>query len=367
MDFIEIFYSVLGTPDSLDKLIEYIDYCISNKTEEINEIYCENHHILPRSMFPNYINETFNIVRLPYASHIEAHKLLAMAYTIKPFTRPLNNMVPSDDITRNLLSTAQKRWWKELSDEAKKLFGDNISKKKIDRWNSMTDEEQDLIRDHCKQMSLTRHAKEGSAEILSNQMKLQWQDEDYRNYMIQKVIDRYNDPEYYEFFCERMQYRWDNMPEEEREKFRDNMTIVNRDMNKREDAGKKIKAKWQDEEYLKNLEIGKSNSEREQNRRKNMGNIQLKIWADPIKKAERLEKRKKTRKVWWNNGVDEIKSVDAPRENWVRGRKKPSKPPKEKSSPKKVKCPHCDVIGNISPMHRWHFDNCKKRIKDETN
>lgn len=24
-----------------------------------------------------------------------------------------------------------------------------------------------------------------------------------------------------------------------------------------------------------------------------------------------------------------------------------------------IKCPHCNKIGGISPMKRWHFDNCK--------
>ena len=28
---------------------------------------------------------------------------------------------------------------------------------------------------------------------------------------------------------------------------------------------------------------------------------------------------------------------------------------------KSVKCPHCSKVGKVSPMHRWHFDNCKER------
>ena len=27
----------------------------------------------------------------------------------------------------------------------------------------------------------------------------------------------------------------------------------------------------------------------------------------------------------------------------------------------KVKCPHCEVIGGIGTMPRWHFDNCKQK------
>lgn len=31
---------------------------------------------------------------------------------------------------------------------------------------------------------------------------------------------------------------------------------------------------------------------------------------------------------------------------------------------RKRTCPHCGLIGSISNMTRWHFDNCKKRRKD---
>ena len=48
--------------------------------------------------------------------------------------------------------------------------------------------------------------------------------------------------------------------------------------------------------------------------------------------------------------------------------KKPSEETRAKMSsaqkgiPKaKITCPHCSKLGGISPMKRWHFDNCKKR------
>lgn len=34
----------------------------------------------------------------------------------------------------------------------------------------------------------------------------------------------------------------------------------------------------------------------------------------------------------------------------ARGRKKPA-----------ITCPHCNKIGGVSPMTRWHFDNCKEK------
>ena len=26
-----------------------------------------------------------------------------------------------------------------------------------------------------------------------------------------------------------------------------------------------------------------------------------------------------------------------------------------------IECPHCSILGSVSNMKRWHFDNCKKR------
>jgi hypothetical protein len=33
----------------------------------------------------------------------------------------------------------------------------------------------------------------------------------------------------------------------------------------------------------------------------------------------------------------------------------------------KVACPHCGIIGSRMPMGRWHFDNCKKNVKNVSN
>lgn len=29
----------------------------------------------------------------------------------------------------------------------------------------------------------------------------------------------------------------------------------------------------------------------------------------------------------------------------------------------RIKCPHCPVVGQVAPMHRFHFDNCPKKPK----
>lgn len=30
---------------------------------------------------------------------------------------------------------------------------------------------------------------------------------------------------------------------------------------------------------------------------------------------------------------------------------------------KKIQCPHCKLIGGSNAMKRWHFNNCKLRLK----
>lgn len=42
--------------------------------------YAENHHICPRSLFPEHARNKKNIVRLKYEDHVEAHRLLCLIY-----------------------------------------------------------------------------------------------------------------------------------------------------------------------------------------------------------------------------------------------------------------------------------------------
>ena len=39
--------------------------------------YCEHHHILPKSVFPEYSKEKENLVKIPVLDHFRAHEILA--------------------------------------------------------------------------------------------------------------------------------------------------------------------------------------------------------------------------------------------------------------------------------------------------
>ena len=60
-----------------------------------------------------------------------------------------------------------------------------------------------------------------------------------------------------------------------------------------------------------------------------------------------MSEKQKGRKITWNlNAV--TPEANKKRSESLKGKKKPTST-----------CPHCGKIGAISPMNRWHFDNCK--------
>jgi hypothetical protein len=53
--------------------LEYFELCSKNTDEPK---YFEKHHILPRSLFPEFIKAKWNIVKLTYKDHYRAHEIL---------------------------------------------------------------------------------------------------------------------------------------------------------------------------------------------------------------------------------------------------------------------------------------------------
>lgn len=62
----------------LDRYKKFINYYL-NIQDKITEKY-EIHHILPKSIFPQYEKEKNNLVKLPYRAHYIAHYLLSKFY-----------------------------------------------------------------------------------------------------------------------------------------------------------------------------------------------------------------------------------------------------------------------------------------------
>lgn len=57
----------------LDALDEYLELVSSS---DLTDGYTEKHHILPKSLFPEYANEKWNLVTLVYEKHVKSHELL---------------------------------------------------------------------------------------------------------------------------------------------------------------------------------------------------------------------------------------------------------------------------------------------------
>lgn len=82
--------NVLRCKDVIDEnaLYEYINLIEEYKDKIYDDtVYCENHHICPKSIFPEYRLSEWNIIRLPFDIHIETHRLLCLIYQTSEMKR----------------------------------------------------------------------------------------------------------------------------------------------------------------------------------------------------------------------------------------------------------------------------------------
>lgn len=66
--------------DNIDIITQYIEFINANKLPqdtERSEVYYEVHHILPKSLFPEYEYEPTNLVKLKLYDHFVAHYIIA--------------------------------------------------------------------------------------------------------------------------------------------------------------------------------------------------------------------------------------------------------------------------------------------------
>lgn len=73
----------LETLEILDSESFELYLSLVSNGEYIGSEYSEVHHILPRSLFPEYATTKQNLIRLKYDDHIEAHRLLYSAFNLR--------------------------------------------------------------------------------------------------------------------------------------------------------------------------------------------------------------------------------------------------------------------------------------------
>lgn len=233
-------HEIIDNEIYLDK---YINFLI-NYNLDINIDYTENHHILPKCVFPEFKNESWNIVKLSYEDHKLVHLWLFKTINIRQYQKPLNWMM---NYYKNKLeiSKASKRGWINLknnkekyakfcekrSDYMKTLSSVEQSRRAKIFWNTMTDNE---YLKFCHDMK--NYWTDEKKIEKSNKMKIFYLNP---NNIKKKSIESKN--------------RWDSLSNEECLKFKEKMNIVNKDKTKRKSAGNKIKGLWKDKKYLQKM------------------------------------------------------------------------------------------------------------------
>lgn len=277
-DYINVFIEILGKPTSINSLENYVRFVINNSAiKEETEEYCEDHHIIPNS-----VKENHDIYTLTYINHVKAHVLLAEAYPISKFIRPLNFMLSREEKEsieyRQLLSISIKNNWKEF--KKTNQFITWKEKRSLDCRNHMLD-------GHAKYMSNKANT-EKLNKIRSEKMKQYWTEEK-RKEKSNSMIE-YNKEYGTERYTNALLKRYSSMNDEEYNKFVATMTVVNKNEEKRKKAGEKIKEKWKDPAYIEKMKNRKTTDKDKKSK------IMKTLWSDPVWKQQMLDKRKRKSK-----------------------------------------------------------------------
>ena len=234
--------------DSNEYLDKYINFLINYNPPESEKFqYFEKHHILPKSAFPEYKDEDWNITELEYGDHRLVHLWLFKSINTRQYQRPLNWML-NQYKNKEEISRAARRGWVKLKNDPEKydLWRNNrmsiefkkihfSSEKQRERanmvWNNITDDEYILF---CKKMK----------DYWTEEKKLE------KSIEMKKFYSDHNNVAKKSIESKKI---WDERGDEFRDKFRDKMTQVNKNEEKRKMAGDKIKNLWLDEEYLEKM------------------------------------------------------------------------------------------------------------------
>lgn len=237
------------TIDDYEYLENYIKFLMEYKLIIEVDDYVEKHHILPTSVFPEFKKEAWNIINLKYEDHINAHLLLFKAINIRTYQRPLNWMLKYYKNTQEI-SNAAKRGWEKLKNNPEKLK--NFKEKRSNIMKKLSSEEQKR-----RANVFWNNITEKQLLDFSIKMKEYWTDEKKKEKSI-NMKEYYLDSNNRDKKIIEAKKVWENRSEEDRIKFNQKMTKVNKDFNKRKNAGEKIKKLWENEDFLQKMKNRKS-------------------------------------------------------------------------------------------------------------
>jgi len=227
--------------DSQYYLNKYINFLLDYGVITEDNIYVEKHHILPVSSFPDFKNEQWNIVKLKYDDHKLVHLWLFKSINIRKYQRPLNWMVSYYKNSEEI-SNAAKRGWDKLK-RNKKKYNDFCRKRSIYMKKLSSEEQKRRIDKFWNNISDEKYIN------FCNKMKSYWTDE--KKKLKSKEMNKYysNPDNINKKSIETLEH-WNSMNKDKRKKFKDKMTIINKDKDKRKKSGEKIKELWNNDDYL---------------------------------------------------------------------------------------------------------------------
>lgn len=259
--FIEVHINEIDNYDILDKYINFL----LNYNKNLNNIYTEKHHILPRSVFPEYTKEPWNLVELSYDDHKLAHLLLFEAINIRKYQRPLNYMIPYYK-NKETISNAAKRGWENLKKDKTKF--EQFKRKRSEFMKTLSSEEQSrrarLFWDNITTKKYNDYCKK---------IKYFWTKEKRKQKSIEMKKYYENDNNRIKKSIESKEV-WDARSADFRLKFKNKMNNINKDIIKRKKAGKALKELWNDPVYLNKMK----------NRKTKPGQKHIIIYADGTEK-----------------------------------------------------------------------------------
>ena len=249
-NFIKNKFSEKHTIDNSEFLDKYIKLMIEYKLSESID-YVEKHHILPRSVFPEFENEDWNIIELKYSDHVNAHLYLFKSINIRQYQRPLNFMLKLYK-NRHEISNAAKKGWVNLKNNEGKY--EKWRKGRSNHMKKLSPEEQ-----RRRANIFWENISDDQYLKFSQKIKDYWTEEK-RIEKSKQMNDHYSNPDNILKKSIEGKKRWDSMDENEREEFNKTMNVVNKDADKRKKAGDKIKSLWESEDYLNKMKNRKHRS-----------------------------------------------------------------------------------------------------------
>lgn len=192
-------YDILWTINikSFDKVKEYIDFIESCKGLELPN-YVESHHILPKSLFPEYEYDKDNLIELSAMNHYKAHVLLAEAYGggMLYALRMMDSRYNDNDIPEINYSILREEFSKHHSNIMKEVWSDKefsikMSKSHLAAWNNNA-----ARKENISNIMLDLWSDPVYKEKTSKALREATQTEEFKEKISITSKERWEDPEY---------------------------------------------------------------------------------------------------------------------------------------------------------------------------